>query len=231
VNNFDFKRDAATFHLHSGTICFVTAVNGRVTGAVFIGDGNLALSPPGFERDMLKYLTREDEFSENFSHLVLRFTDASYDELKKAGTPGATGCDAAPLKDSQHDMRHKLKDNLDSRILEDVLSPSLSGLFVAFIHGERYNNEELFTIDPRRARDQVSFITYDVDKRGDWALFPASGERKRGTIGHAIHIDHQQLDTTLEKNGNLIGHAKTDFVAQLDRRKRAVPRQNPDGGK
>jgi len=216
VNNLDLKRDAATFHLRSGTVCFLAAVNGRVTGAVFVGDGNLALSPPDFERSMLKYLTKEDEFSENFSRLVLRFTDLSYDELKKAGTPGATRCDAGPLKDSQHDMRHKLKENLDARILEDVLSPSLGGLFVAFIHGKRYNDQELFTVDPRRARDQVSFITYDMDKRGDWASFPMSGERKPGTIGHAIQIEHHQLDTSLEKNGNLIGHAKTDFVAHLD---------------
>ena len=31
---------------------------------------------------------KEDEFSENFSQMVLRFTDSSYDELKKAGTSG-----------------------------------------------------------------------------------------------------------------------------------------------
>ena len=28
VKNFDLKRDAATFHLHSGTVCFVAPVNG-----------------------------------------------------------------------------------------------------------------------------------------------------------------------------------------------------------
>src|SRR5208283_3156773 len=38
--NFELKRDAGTFHLHSGTVCFVSPVNGKVTGAVFVGDGN-----------------------------------------------------------------------------------------------------------------------------------------------------------------------------------------------
>ena len=214
VSKVELKREAGTFHLRSGTICFVAAVNGKVTGAVFTGDGNFILVPPESERRMLKLLTKEDEFSENFSQMVLRFTDSSYDELKKAGTSGG-GCDAGPLKDSQHTMRHKLKDNLDARILEDVLSPSPGRLFVAFIHGKRYNGQELYAIDPHEGRDQVSFMTYDENKLGEWASFPMS-EGQPGTIGLPIRIDHQQLETTLEKNANLIGRAKTDFTAQLE---------------
>lgn len=216
VSNVEFKRDAGTFHLRSGAVCFVTAVNGRVTGAVFTGDGNFILDPPPSERSMLKLLTKEDEFSENFNQMVFRFTDSSYEDLKKLGTTGASGCDAGPLKESQHTTRHKLKDNLDARILEDLLSPNSGGLFVAFIHGKRYNGQELYEIDPHEGRDQVTFMTYDENKFGEWASFPMSGERKRGTIGHPIRIDHQQLDTTLEKSANLIGRAKTDFTAQLD---------------
>jgi hypothetical protein len=45
VNNFELKRDAATFHFHRGTICFVAAVNGKVTGAVFVGDGETVPKP------------------------------------------------------------------------------------------------------------------------------------------------------------------------------------------
>lgn len=216
VSNVEFKKDAGTFHLRSGAVCFVTAVNGRVTGAVFTGDGNFILDPPPSERSMLKLLTKEDEFSENFNQMVFRFTDSSYEDLKKLGTTGASGCDAGPLKESQHTTRHKLKDNLDARILEDLLSPNSGGLFVAFIHGKRYNGQELYEIDPHEGRDQVTFMTYDENKFGEWASFPMSGERKRGTIGHPIRIDHQQLDTTLEKSANLIGRAKTDFTAQLD---------------
>jgi len=165
---------------------------------------------------MLKLLTKEDEFSENFSQMVLRFTDSSYEDLKKIGTPGASGCDAGPLKDSQHTTRHKLKNNLEARILEDLLSTNPGGLFVAFIRGKRYNGQELYEIDPHEGRDQVTFMTYDENKYGEWASFPMSGERKAGTFGHPMRIVHQQLDTTFEKNANLIGRAKTDFTAQLD---------------
>src|SRR3954469_3285960 len=46
VTNFDFKRDAAAFHLRSGKVCFLSVVQGKVTGAVFEGDGSMNLTPP-----------------------------------------------------------------------------------------------------------------------------------------------------------------------------------------
>ena len=57
VSNVKLKREAGTFHLRSGSVCFVAAVNGKVTGAVFTGDGNFSLIPPESERGMLKLLT------------------------------------------------------------------------------------------------------------------------------------------------------------------------------
>jgi hypothetical protein len=216
VTNLELMRDAGTFHLHSGTVCFVTPVKGRVTGAVFVGEGNFILDPPESERGMLKPLTKENEFSENFSQMALRFTDSTYDEIKTAGKAGGSGCEAGPLKDSQQATRHKFKTNLESRILEDLLSSEPGGLFIAFIHGKRYNGQELYTIDPHEGRDQVDFATYDENKFGDWASFPMSGARKPGTIGHPIRIEHQQLETTLEKNANLIGKSKTTSTAGLN---------------
>ncbi len=217
VNNLELKRDAGTFHLRSGTVCFVAPVNGKVTGAVFIGDGNLVLDPPSpSERNSLKLLTKENEFSENFGQMVLRFTDSTYDEIKKAGTSGGSGCDAGPLKDTQHTTRHKLKSNLEVRLLEDVLSPEPGGFFIAFIHGKRYDGQELFQIDPHEGTDQVDFTTYDDSKMGDWASFPLAGAHKPGVVGRPIQIQHQQLDTTLEKSGEVIGKSKTEFTAELN---------------
>jgi hypothetical protein len=216
VTNLDLKRDAGTFHLRSGTVCFAAPVAGRVTGAVFNGDGNFVLAPPASEAAMLKLLTKEDQFSENFSQMALRFTDSTYDEIKKAGTATASGCDAGPLKDSQHINRHRRKQNLESRVLEDLLSPEPGGLFVAFIHGKRYNGQELYTIDPHEGSDQVRFRTYDENKFGEWAAFPMSGERRKDAIGQPIRIEHQQLDTTIEKSANLIGKTQTTFTANLN---------------
>ena len=213
VTNLDLKRDAGTFHLRSGTVCFVAPVQGKVTGAVFVGDGGFVLDPViASERASLKLLTKEDEFSERFEHLVLRFTDSTYEEIKAAGTSGGN-CDGGLLKDSQNATRHKLRWNLESRILEEVLSPSPREFFVAFIHGKHYNDKELYEIDPDRGRYQVNFRTYDENKYGHWASFSVSNPRVLQTSSKPIHIEHQELDTTLEKSANLQGKATTTFVS------------------
>jgi len=215
LSNFTLKRDAGTFHLRSGTVCFVAPVQGKVTGAVFMGDGNFVLDPPlESERQSLKLLTKESEFSENFSQAVLRFTDSTYDDIKQGGSAAPGGCDAGLLKDSQNTTRHKLKFNLEARILEDVLSPEPGGLFVAFIRGKRYSDKELYQIDPNSGSEQVNFITYEENKRGEWASFNISGVRAQGSVGKVMRIQHQQLEATFEKSGKLSGKATTDCIAR-----------------
>jgi hypothetical protein len=230
VSNFTFHRDAATFHLHSGTVCFAAPVNGKITGAFFMGDGNFILEPPiAIERSTLHLLTKENEFSENFARMVLRFTDQTAVELKKAGSPASVGCPSNSLRDSQNAMRHDrvLKYNLEARILQDVLSTEPGGLFVAFVHGKRYSDKEIFAVDPHGAPplvlpvapEEVELVTYDENKLGVWAAFHFSEEYKNGTASGAqdnsvMQISHQQLDTTIEKNANLIAESATTFVAK-----------------
>jgi hypothetical protein len=214
VTNFDLKRDAGTFRLNSGVICFAAAVNGKVTGAVFAGDGIFLLTPPAeIERRSLKYLTKEDEFNERFERLILRFTDSTYEEIKKAGTTASGSCDPGMLKDTQSTTRHKIKHNLELEILGEVLSPEPRGVFVAFIHGKRYDDKEIYSLDPNRNSDQVDFWTYDENKWGDWASFSFTEPHRKGSVGRNIEIGHQQLDTAFEKSGALTGKATTTFVS------------------
>jgi hypothetical protein len=214
VTNFDLKRDAGTFRLNSGTICFVLPVNGKVTGAVFVGDGVFLLEPPTeTERKSLKFLTKEEEFNEKFERLVLRFTDSTYDEIKKAGTPASGSCDAGLLKDSQSTTRHKIKHNLEMELLAEVLSPEPRGIFFAFIHGKHYDDKEIFELDPNQNSNQVDFWTYDENKWGDWASFNFTKPPRKGSVGKNIQIEHHQLDTAFEKSGALSGKATTTFIS------------------
>jgi len=231
VKDFDLKRDAATFHLHSGTVCFVAPVNSKVTGAVFVGEGTLILDPPiPSEKSSLKLLTKSDEFVEQYEHLVLRFTDSTYEEIRKAGTPGGS-CDAGLLHDSQNAMRHShfMKYNLDARLLQDVLSTEPGGLFVVFVPGKKYNGKEIYFVDPHGAPglvhqvapEEIEFLTYDENKLGTWAAFHFSREYKDGSAtgteqNYSYQITHQQLDTTIEKNAQLNGKATTTLVSLVD---------------
>ena len=232
VGNLTLKRDAATFHLRSGTVCFVAPVQGKVTGAVFIGDGNMILDAPlAAERASLKLLTKEEEFSEAFTQAVFRFTDSTYDEIKKAGSPASTGCDGGLLRSTMDAMRHDrvLKWNLEGRLLQDVLSPEPGAFFLAFVHGKKYSSKEIFALDPHGAPplilpvapEEVEFLTYDENKLGVWAAFHLADEYKKNTAAGSqknalVHIEHQQLDTIIEKNANLSGKAVTTFVSNVN---------------
>ena len=231
VNNFELKRDAARFHLRSGTVCFSAPVQGKVTGAVFVGDGTMNLDPPLLmERNSLKLLTKGEEFSETFHQAVFRFTDATYEELKKAGQAASGGCDANALRESQDAMRRDrmLKWNLEGRLLQDVLGVEPGGFFLAFVHGKKYNSKEIYAIDPHGAPplilpvspEEVEFLTYDENKLGVWAAFHLADEYKRGAAtgsqrNGSVHIEHQQLDTTIEKGANLSGKSVTTFVSSV----------------
>jgi len=71
------------------------------------------------------------------------------------------------------------------------------------------------------APEEVELVTYDENKLGVWAAFHLSSEYANGTAPGAqenavIHIEHQQLDTTVEKSAHLTGKAVTSFVSRVN---------------
>ncbi len=61
-------------------------------------------------------------------------------------------------------------------------------------------------------------MTYDENKLGLWTSFHLADEETKGTVRHQgiARIEHQKLDTTIEKNANLQGKASTTLVALQD---------------
>jgi hypothetical protein len=143
VSEFVLPKDAATFTL-TGTIYLLAPVQGRVTGAVFIGKGSMAYTPPvASERRMLGILTKGEPFNEQFERAVFRFTDDTAEKIKAGGTAaagGQTNQAQDALKDVNQALRLRLRENVHARILHDLLSPSPGGLFHAYIPGKKYSN-------------------------------------------------------------------------------------------
>lgn len=231
VTNLVLNRDAGKFTFKSGTFYFLAPVEGKVTGAVFLGEGNFTLEPPNeIERRSLRLLTKEPEMVEQFEEAVFRFTDATYDEIKKTATVSTTGVrnGTGPLEDSQQALRKKLRYNVTARILQDVLSGEPGGLFFAFIKGKRYNGKMLFAIDPNGlgdltfiplAPEEVTLMTYDENKFGIWTAFHLAGEIAAGKASSAetnglVQIENQVLDVAIEKSGRLEATASTTLIAQ-----------------
>src|ERR1051325_9761737 len=114
VKEVMLKRDAAEFVLN-GTVYLTAPVNGKVTGAVFVGNGFFKLTPPmRSEAVALSRLTKQAAFMEKFETLVMRFTYNTAAELKAAGTPASGGNGGNALADSQEIFQKKLRYNLDA---------------------------------------------------------------------------------------------------------------------
>jgi Peptidase family M1 domain len=228
VANFTLRRDAGIFKFKQGTFVFASPVNGKVTGAVFSGDGEFIMTPPiASEARMISFLTKQNgnEVVETFKNVVLRFTDGTYDEIKKGGTSaqGAVGR-TDDWKSFRDYSRNHIKFNFDARILQDVLSTDQGGYFVAFIHGDRYSSKLLYTVDLHGAEDvqpeEISLRTFEDGKWGIWAAFHYSDEYKTGVArgtqeNTAFDIEHQNLDTKIEKNGMVRGNSITTVVSQV----------------
>jgi hypothetical protein len=229
VAGFTLKRDAGTFVFKSGAFYLLEPVNGKITGAVFVGDATFALTPPTpVEQRLLAILTKGEPFEEHFTSAVFRFTDGSEQEIRKAtasGTAAAGGDPAGLLSDVQQQLKKKLKYNLSARLLEDVLSSQPGGKFTAFIKGKKYSDKMIFDLDPHGVSDikpeEVALILWDDNHAGIWGGFHRAQEYASGTANSdeqnaTFYIQHQKLDTTVAKNANLTGSAQTTFTASSD---------------
>lgn len=227
VRDFTLKRDAGTFVFKTGDFHLLEPVNGKITGAVFTGEGSFALTPPiAVEQRYLGILTKGQPFMEEFGSAVFRFTDGTEQEIKKAAVNDASpaGGDAnALLDDVRQQLRKKLKLNLDARLLEDVLSSRQGGAFFAFIKGKKYSDKMIYQIDPEGVMkpEEVALITWDETHSGVWAAFHFSREYAAGTANSdeqntPFTIEHQKLDTTIAKSAHLNGVAETRITALQD---------------
>jgi hypothetical protein len=82
--------DREDFHLYltNGTLAFTRTVDGRVTGALFEGEGEILLNPSDqVERQSLGLFTGAGVLTESFTGVYLRFNDDTYKELLSSLQP------------------------------------------------------------------------------------------------------------------------------------------------
>lgn len=244
INHYALKRDAAIFTL-TGNLEFYGEVNGKVTGAVFHGDGHVHITPPTQqERNNLALFTHTQEFDEDFDEAVLRFTDGTAGELKKASTEA--GSDANSFNKSAQDLESLLRHhsietatddsgtyyfnvfygNLDLRLLQDVLSPAPGGYFFSELRGKK-NGQLFYVIDPNGvgevAPDEVALMHWDYSNNATTypLAFRLAAEYTNGKPSDEeqnaeYKIVDEDLDVTIEKGGMLSGVATVEVRANQD---------------
>jgi len=84
IRDITIRRDVLTVALSRGVIAFLEPVNGKVTGAVFIGSGDIVAIPPDpIEKEQVYKFTGTPVLNETFETAILRFTDNTYEEISK----------------------------------------------------------------------------------------------------------------------------------------------------
>lgn len=236
VTNLVLKRDAATFTLTSGEIYFAPAVENRTVGAVFIGEGELALTPPTeVEKHNLALFINQPAIKESFDRLVLRFTDKTFDEIKSSAQAkiSTNGPQAERARDAYRDnqtlLRKTLRRNVELRTLVDLYNPNRPGFFTAFINGKRYS-KLIFQYDalgiPAVSPEEVLLSSYGDTDRGLWTAFHRAEEYARGTASsdedHRIYdITHHEIDAAI-RGAKLVANDTVAFRV-LDDGARVLP--------
>jgi hypothetical protein len=204
VNNLVLKRDAAVFTLRSGEMYFAPPIEGRVTAAVFIGEGELTLTPPTkIEKHTMSLFIEQEQLIEPFTRLIIRFTDKTFDEIKGSAnaTMGTGGSQAARVRelyrDNQQLLRKQLRDNVDIRTLADLYGPQRPGYFTSFIDGKKHG-KLVFLLDPlgipQVSPEEVALFSYGDNDGGVWTAFHFADEYAKGTA--ASSEDHRLYDIT-----------------------------------
>jgi len=132
----------------NGTFVFSAPVNGRITGAVFIGEGQFQaeIPPSEFERENVKRLLGTEAVESDFKTAVLRFSDDTFEQL--GGKPGAGTATVNP-------EMQKLASESDARILKQTGANLAARLAVSVVNDEKPG---------------FFFATFDGGRRGRFSL-------------------------------------------------------------
>ncbi|MGH9317910.1 MAG: M1 family aminopeptidase [Thermoanaerobaculia bacterium] len=228
VQNLVLDRDVFRFQFASGTFQFLTPVEGRTPGAVFVGDGGLELKPAmEAERRQLASATGEKDLvtlSDRFDSAVLLFSDSTAAEIEKQATPA----DALPRAGEVYEtffraQKKDLKENLQIRLLRDLLeSPDQKGgAFLAYVTWKKYPPVFAAVDYFPGEGEAVTLVVARERDAGTWYSAHRKAEIQSGQIPEArsrAHAQHYSIATTIQRNTDIQGTTTIAFrptVSQL----------------
>jgi len=225
IDDYTLRRDAAALHLDWGTVHFFEphVINGveRVTGAVFVGEGDLTYSPPSrIERDHLAIFAKSDSLKIDFHTLYLRFADDTFSELSEHLE--WTGKEFNRPDHHREFAEQFIGDDLPYRLMQSAMLGLAPGFFHVTI-GPAHDVKDpyFFTIDPTFP-EEVRLAQRphaDTGHRMEIVnMFDLAGQAERGLdlayeSKDLIVPRHYEVETTLEKSGDAKIRAVVDLVA------------------
>jgi hypothetical protein len=151
VSNLTLKRDRATM-VFTGDFYFASPIDGRITGAVFIGDGTFHADVPDlpFEKEYLKRFIDAEVVDSDFRTAVLRFSDDTLATIGKGMDANAAAPNDAQKLATELDTR-LLKEtgaNISARMMISLANKETPGFFLAQLDKGR-RNRFTYVVDPQ----------------------------------------------------------------------------------
>jgi hypothetical protein len=166
------KRDRAEMTF-DGTFYFGPPVDGRVTAAVFIGQGKFRaeVPPSGFEKENVRRLLGEEVVESDFKTAVFRFTDDTFDIIGRDRREGGGNEQAQKLAtETEPRILKQTGANITARLALSILNAEKPGFFFAAFDGGK--------------RDRFSFVL-DYQNRIPVANFDLNGGEKGMIFSYA----------------------------------------------
>jgi hypothetical protein len=223
VSNLTLKRDRAEMNF-TGTFYFTKPVMGRVTGAVFLGNGTFRAEPPqsSFERKHLFRMIKANVVESDFKTAILRFADDTYSEIGKATVSGAAPEEATKLAAEFNSRILKgTGANIAGRLMQSLVNGEPPGFFLAqFDKGKR--DKFSFLFDPQGRIPSSTFGVnggekglifeheYPFDFAEVWVAFYSLEDYARGRVQYSdvydvIQIQHYAMNVDLRDPGARLG--------------------------
>jgi hypothetical protein len=218
IRELNLDRDSLHITLHRGTLAFFTPVHRRVTGAVFVGDGEIVVIPPTkIEKFQLNKFSGSPVLTERFLSAVFRFTDQTFEEVSKAAEEENP---LAPtdlrLERAWDDAVRSLSFNLNFRILQNLLGSSPHSFFHSSINGQTLGWFEAWKDDRAEEPILLGRVTHvaEINYADVWCSFrPVRTSEGASPSGRRLL---QQYDlTSVDIDGQIAEDARLTATAQV----------------
>ena len=225
IREVNIDRDALHLTLHRGIVAFLTPVLGRITGAVFIGDGEILVIPPNrIEKFQLNKFTNSPVLTERFSSAVLRFTDNTFDEIIRGAEetvspePGELS-----LKSAWGDAIRSLSTNLNYRILQDLLATNPHPFFQASLNGRTQGWFEALFDERSYEPVLLGNVTHEreINYADIWSSFsarPSKSGRPPASLDELseYHMTTVSVETTINEDALVTATARLDLKPTVE---------------
>jgi len=204
ARDITIRRDVLTISLNRGTIAFLEPINGRVTGAVFIGAGEIVAIPPDtVEKQQINKFTGTPILNEAFQTAFFRFTDNTYEEIRKEISRHAeeeVSADEIAQFDRWDAVLASKSAALNARLLPDFLEQP-KPLFLAELNGEKRGWFDV-AFDMRATEEVSIFQVREIGATAVvdvWASFNQRSEaRNPEAVAHEIKSPIEILSYEIE---------------------------------